>query len=162
MLEPFSTHFCESPEEEKVATTRWYEKRETTDDFVRSTREKLARAQSSRPWPWRSSKATLHKSDGSLHSHEQFQAAAMPPGHILEEHNCSKSKGSSRLESLKLSLHLRDDAPWNTFQALNQASCIITFAAVEEVQNFKIVKPENVVIQIIMTVMMNICQFDFT
>lgn len=115
MLEPFSTHFCESPEEEKVATTRWYEKRETTDDFVRSTREKLARAQSSRPWPWRSSKATLHKSDGSLHSHEQFQAAAMPPGHILEEHNCSKSKGSSRLESLKLSLHLRDDAPWNTF-----------------------------------------------
>ena len=43
MLEPFSTHFCESPEEEKVATTRWYEKRETTDDFVRTVEGKNLR-----------------------------------------------------------------------------------------------------------------------
>ena len=77
-----------------------HEKRETTDDLVRTVVGKNLRVRNPLDLGRGGAKATLHKSDGSLHSHEQFQAAAMPPGHILEEHNCSKSKGSSRLESL--------------------------------------------------------------
>ena len=109
MLEPFSTHFCESPGRRKSSVDStmavvW----ETRDGrfCVVVVAEKLARAQSPRPWPW-----WRHRQSKQSHTAQirwstlTWTNSGSQPGHLR---TTAPNLGGSSL--LLISLHLTS---WN-------------------------------------------------